>query len=637
MYPLLHASSLIFFTIVTVSVGVPTPFKTVEDEAKFEACRHRFKCGNASFGYPYWGGERNQDCGHPDFKLECHHNTYPEIEIVSRNPEIEIVSRKFYILGIRERDETITVVDAHMVDDGCPDRVVNISVEAFENGPFKCASNNARLTYVYNCSTGIPNTTSPELRCTSKAEPGYHGYYLKDPSGYEKLPCNGPINIPLLQKYYTDLLTHRLTAKDALSKGFDLEYEYGQEACWECLEYSGQCGFNTTSEEFVCFSKSSNSGPKKKMLKLVLELGLGSPSGIGIIVIVVLIVRRLWKKHQTYGNVEAFLENYGPLQVRRYSYSDVKKMTNSFKEKLGQGGFGCVYKGKLHDEHLVAVKMLNESKENNGEEFINEVAAISRTSHVNVVTLLGFCFEGAKKALIYEFMPNGSLEKFVYDENETEESYQLDWETYYQISLGTARGLEYLHRGCNLRILHFDIKPHNILLDADFVPKISDFGLAKICTKKDSLVSMLGPRGTIGYIAPEVFCRSFGGVFHKSDVYSYGMMVLEMVGGRKNVNVRVDNSSEIYFPQWIYKRLEIEELGLKRIMNEEDNVKARKMIMTSLWCVQNDPSSRPTMSRVIEMLEGSLDSLEVPPKPFLSSPPRTPLSDSSNTFISFKV
>ncbi|XP_062110051.1 LEAF RUST 10 DISEASE-RESISTANCE LOCUS RECEPTOR-LIKE PROTEIN KINASE-like 2.4 [Humulus lupulus] len=399
------------------------------------------------------------------------------------------------------------------------------------------------------------------------------------------------------------------------------------------LNISLEC-HNILPNQFQCASPSPKvvSGLSKQQ-KLGLAVAFGQ---IGILVIMLIYCFR--KKHNhDHQSIEAFLKNCGPLQIRRYSYSNIKKMTNSFKEKLGQGGFGSVYKGKLHDGHFVAVKMLNELKANDGEDFINEVAAISRTSHVNVVRLLGFCFEGAKKALIYEFMPNGSLEKFVYDEDETKESYQLDWETYYQISLGTARGLEYLHRGCNRRILHFDIKPHNILLDADFVPKISDFGLAKICTRKDSLVSMLGPRGTIGYIAPEVFSRYFGGVSHKSDVYSYGMMVLEMVGGRKNINNRVDNISELYFLQWIYERLELKELGLKRIISEEDNVKSRKMIMTSLWCIQTNPSSRPTMSRVIEMLEGSPDSLKVPPKPFLSSPPRSSPSHSSNTLVSLQV
>ncbi|XP_062110048.1 LEAF RUST 10 DISEASE-RESISTANCE LOCUS RECEPTOR-LIKE PROTEIN KINASE-like 2.1 isoform X2 [Humulus lupulus] len=371
--------------------------------------------------------------------------------------------------------------------------------------------------------------------------------------------------------------------------------------CLGCHMEGGNCHDFHDEDQFRCILPHKGQ-TKKLSLGLGLELAVAF-GGIGTLVVMLIYCFR--KKHNhAHQSIEAFLKNCGPLQIRRYSYSNIKKMTNSFEEKLGQGGFGSVYKGKLHDGDLVAVKMLNKLKANDGEDFINEVAAISRTSHVNVVRLLGFCFEGAKKALIYEFMPNGSLEKFVYNENETEECYQLDWETYYQISLGTARGLEYLHRGCNTRILHFDIKPHNILLDADFVPKISDFGLAKICTRKDSLVSMLGPRGTIGYIAPEVFSRNFGGVSHKSDVYSYGMMVLEMVGGRKNVNIRVDNSSELYFPQWIYERLELKELGLKRIISEEDNVKSRKMIMTSLWCIQTDPSSRPTMSRVIEMLEG---------------------------------
>ncbi|XP_021591785.1 PR5-like receptor kinase isoform X2 [Manihot esculenta] len=336
-----------------------------------------------------------------------------------------------------------------------------------------------------------------------------------------------------------------------------------------------------------------------------------------------------WKKNtQDHQNIEAFLKNHGVLAPKRYKYSEVKKMTGSFNDKLGQGGYGSVYKGKLPDGRLVAVKVLKESKRN-GEEFINEVASISRTSHVNIVTLLGFCFEDSKRALIYEFMSKGSLEKYIYEENPLKADRQLGWETLHHIAIGIARGLEYLHRGCNTRILHFDIKPHNILLDETFCPKISDFGLAKICPRKESIISMMGARGTAGYIAPEVFCRNFGGVSHKSDVYSYGMLVLEMVGGRKNICVSVDNTSEIYFPHWIFKRLELgEELGVDGTANAEDNQLVRKMVVVSLWCIQTDPSNRPPMSRVVEMLQGTLDSLPIPPKPYLFSPPRSVASSS---------
>ncbi|KAM6562003.1 hypothetical protein CsatB_022001 [Cannabis sativa] len=250
------------------------------------------------------------------------------------------------------------------------------------------------------------------------------------------------------------------------------------------------------------------------------------------------------------------------------------------------------------------------------------------------MSTLSLCWDSvskeANKALICEFMPNGSLEKFIFDDNTNDENnhHHLNWETCHQISLGIAKGLEYLHRGCNTQILHFDIKPHNILLDVGFVPKISDFGLAKICKRDKTGVSMLGTRGTVGYIAPEVFDRNFGNVSHKSDVYSYGMMVLEMIGGRKNINVEANNTSEIYFPHWIYKRLELDEnLGLKKIVNEEDGVKVKKMIIVSLWCIQTNPSNRPAMNRVIEMLEGTVDSLEVPPQPFLYSPLRSPSPD----------
>jgi serine/threonine protein kinase len=365
--------------------------------------------------------------------------------------------------------------------------------------------------------------------------------------------------------------------------------------------------------------------------------------GIGVLAVIIVYlwgklssikINYFWKKETlTYQSVEAFLRNHGPLAIRRYNYSDIKKMTNSFKDKLGQGGYGGVYKGKLQDGCFVAVKVLKESK-GNGEEFLNEVASISRTSHVNIVTLMGFCFESSKRALIYEFMPNGSLEKFIYKVNSSNPDRQLGWETLYKIAVGIARGLEYLHRGCNTRILHFDIKPHNILLDENFCPKISDFGLAKICTREESIISMLGARGTAGYIAPELFCRNFGGVSHKSDVYSYGMMVLEMVGGRKNIDASVDHTSEIYFPHWIYRRLKLDEgLGLHGLINKEDEETTRKMIIVSLWCIQTDPSNRPSMGKVVDMLVGNLDSLQTPPKPFLSSPPRTPV-DSSTAIVS---
>ncbi|CAI9276039.1 unnamed protein product [Lactuca saligna] len=326
-------------------------------------------------------------------------------------------------------------------------------------------------------------------------------------------------------------------------------------------------------------------------------------------------------KTKNCNNVENFLKNH-ELLAKRYSYLQVKKMTNSFEVKLGQGGFGSVYRGVLSDGNLVAVKVLSESK-GNGEDFINEVASIGKTSHVNVVSLLGFCFEGHQRALIYEFMPNGSLEKFIYNQASSSNS-QLGWKKLHEIAIGIARGLEYLHIGCNTRILHFDIKPHNILLDQDFSPKISDFGLAKLFPEKRSMISMSHMiRGTPGYIAPEVYSRSFGQVSHKSDVYSYGMMILEMAGGRKNIEVEVDHTSEIYFPNWIYKKLELDdELGLHRSMSNEENEITRKMIIVGLWCIQTNPLNRPTITKALEMLEGDLSSLEIPPKPYLSSPSR---------------
>lgn len=221
-------------------------------------------------------------------------------------------------------------------------------------------------------------------------------------------------------------------------------------------------------------------------------------------------------------------------------------------------------------------------------------------------------------------MPNGSLEKFIPDTSSSAPEGSLGLDKLFEIAVGIARGLEYLHQGCNTRILHFDIKPHNILLDKDLKPKISDFGLSKLCPNRSSIVSMQEARGTAGYIAPEVFCRTFGDVSHKSDVYSYGMMVLEMVVGRQNnINPQGGCSSEMNFSDWIYRHLEQNTVEIyKNVLQEGKwNLVKRKLIIIGLWCIQTDPKNRPPISKVIEMLEGKLEYLQLPPRPYLSSSP----------------
>uniref|UniRef100_A0A803KUX3 non-specific serine/threonine protein kinase n=1 Tax=Chenopodium quinoa TaxID=63459 RepID=A0A803KUX3_CHEQI len=451
-----------------------------------------------------------------------------------------------------------------------------------------------------------------------------------------KKKCNGVvIEVP----YYDEGQT-KGKVMDMLERGVLLNWKAYN--CTACLETGGHCVFDEPNNQFNCFCPDrthslfcTSSQPP------IQGSSLGAVVLVTLIVIIICGKRRqrtkrftaLWNKGTAMNqNVEAFLKSYGSLAPKRYTYREIRKMTSNFKHKLGEGGYGAVYKGNQHDSRLVAVKKLKKL-EGDGDDFINEVVSMGRTNHVNIVTLLGFCFEGNKRALVFEFLPNGSLEKFIYS---SASGQSLPSNTLYSIAVGIAKGLDYLHRGCNTRILHFDIKPHNILLDEELRPKISDFGLARLCCPKESLISMSEARGTIGYIAPEVFCRNFGGVSHKSDVYSYGMMLLDMVCGRNNVVAEAQRTSDMYFPDWIYRRLELRDEIENDGIIEDDEAKQlqRKMILVGLWCIQSYPSNRPPMNRVLEMLEGQLESLQVPPKPHLSSPSNPIFNSSENSLLS---
>ncbi|GKV48560.1 hypothetical protein SLEP1_g55360 [Rubroshorea leprosula] len=344
---------------------------------------------------------------------------------------------------------------------------------------------------------------------------------------------------------------------------------------------------------------------------------------LGISILLALIVYKLRRRHLSVDDtLEEFLQKQNNFMPIRYTYSEIKKITGSFKNKLGQGGYGSVFKGKLRSGHFVAIKLLSTSK-GNGQDFINEVATMGRIHHANVMQLIGFCVEGSKQALVYDFMPNGSLDKIIFS---TQSNMSLSWQRMFEIALGVARGIEYLHRGCEMQILHFDIKPHNILLDDNFDPKVSDFGLAKLYPIDDSFVSLTAARGTPGYIAPELFYKNIGGVSYKADVYSFGMLLMEMVGKRRNFKEFVNQSSEVYFPTWIYDQFDRgEDIDLGDVTNVEKNI-VKKMVIVALWCIQMKPVIRPSMTKVLEMLESEIELPTMPPRPCLF-PSELPTAD----------
>ncbi|XP_051123085.1 rust resistance kinase Lr10-like isoform X2 [Andrographis paniculata] len=331
---------------------------------------------------------------------------------------------------------------------------------------------------------------------------------------------------------------------------------------------------------------------------------------IGFPLLIWLVVHTWRRRHLSMDkSIEDFLHGQHNLAPIKYTYSEIKKMTNSFTQKLGEGGCGTVYKGKLRSGPHVAIKVMDQSIASE-EEFINEVGTIGRIHHVNIVQLIGFCVEHKKYALVYEFLPNGSLEKNL-------GSVGLTFEKMLEIALGVARGINYLHHGCNMQILHFDIKPHNILLDDNFHAKISDFGLALLHPIDESFINLTGARGTMGYMAPEMFYGNMGRISYKADIYSFGMMLMEIVSGRRNVNPFVENMGQIHFPSWVYEELRAgRDIDVKDATEDEKRI-VKKIVIVALWCIQMRPSDRPPMNKVVEMLE-SENGPKMPPKPFVA-------------------
>ncbi|XWS12267.1 hypothetical protein CRYUN_Cryun37aG0074800 [Craigia yunnanensis] len=343
-----------------------------------------------------------------------------------------------------------------------------------------------------------------------------------------------------------------------------------------------------------------------------------NPTGliVGIVVPVAVVALILafaiiYVKRRKEEDDEEVLLGIGGPRPNTFSYAEIKAATEDFSpsKKLGEGGFGPVYKGTLSDGRVVAVKQLSVASHQGKNQFVAEIAIISAVQHRNLVKLYGCCIEGNRRLLVYEYLENKSLDQALFGDNDL----HLDWPTRFNICMSTARGLTYLHEESRPRIVHRDVKASNILLDAELCPKISDFGLAKLYDDKKTHISTR-VAGTIGYLAPEYAMR--GHLTEKADVFSFGVVALEIVSGRPNSDNSLEND-RIYLLEWAWtlhennKSLSL----LDPSLVEFDENEALRVIGVALLCTQASPMMRPPMSRVVAMLAGDIEVSSVTSKP----------------------
>ncbi|KAL8545055.1 hypothetical protein ACS0TY_005309 [Phlomoides rotata] len=399
---------------------------------------------------------------------------------------------------------------------------------------------------------------------------------------------------------------------------------YRSESCWKKkLPLSnGRVDTSLNAKAFLKFRKvdipyvtpnvPTPSNPQKTLV-LVLSVLLGSSAFVNFLLIsaALLVVFLVYNKKLPISNVVC---NTSGSNLRCFSYKELVQATNGFKEELGRGAFGIVYKGVMlvpdGSNTIVAVKKLDQVAHDSEKEFRMEVNVIGQTHHKNLVRLVGFCDEGPHRLLVYEYMCNGTLAGFLFADQKP------SWKERTQIAFGIARGLTYLHEECSTQIIHCDIKPQNILLDEYHNARISDFGLAKLLMMNQSK-TMTNIRGTKGYVAPEWFRNTQ--ITAKVDVYSFGVVLLEIITCRKSLeDFNFEDGENPILTDWVWDCFCEGRVDSLVRMDEEslsDGKMVERFVKVGIWCIQEDASLRPTMRKACQMLEGIVE-VGVPPRPF---------------------
>ncbi|KAG2312644.1 hypothetical protein Bca52824_024201 [Brassica carinata] len=600
-------------------------------------CSQPFSCGNQNgLLYPFWISGRD-DCGHPDFKLDCN----------GEIAELSISSVKFRILEVNYESRFIRMARSDYIGNLCPKDPSNVP---FDESVLPLAANTTLLTIYYDCRQDFSryvSTNVGDLSCTDDDD-GRGNYYvtrnLSSPplqgirSVYNDFRefCDKNVSIPASGPALTTL--QNFPTPDNLKRALEEGFELGpNQNCSACIEYGGACGFNRRSNTFACYYMD---GTKNKGLSARVKAGIGAASaGFALVILAVAgffcIIQRRKRQADQYTSKDLPVTSYSSRETSSYptsttissnsnhsllpsisnlqngstyfgvqvfSYEELEEATDNFSRELGDGGFGTVYYGMLKDGRAVAVKRLYERSLKRVEQFKNEIEILKSLKHPNLVILYGCTSRHSRELLlVYEYISNGTLADHLHGDRA--EPRPLCWPVRLNVAIETASALSFLHKS---GIIHRDVKTTNILLDEDYTVKVADFGLSRLFPMDKTHIST-APQGTPGYVDPEYYqCYRLN---EKSDVYSFGVVLTELISSKEAVDI-TRHRHDINLANMAVSKIQnnaLHELVDPSLGFAKDPEVKRKMMAVAelaFRCLQQEREVRPSMDEIVEILKG---------------------------------
>ncbi|XP_027179485.1 LEAF RUST 10 DISEASE-RESISTANCE LOCUS RECEPTOR-LIKE PROTEIN KINASE-like 1.4 isoform X1 [Coffea eugenioides] len=640
------------YTILLLTLFIQFPSILGNNTEWYTSCTNLFSCGGISgVDYPFWGGNRPQECGHPGLELMCEDST----------PTMEIMNVKYRVLQVNPSSQILRITrNEFAIKDICPEKLVNTTLDA---NLFEYASGYVNLTIQYGCpSLNIP--VPAPIACNINGIT-YRNVYVV-PGAQGPGTCRASIFFPIHSTAFGGITEELSILGQVMVSGFEVRWKVDSMQCNECRNSNGRCGYDLKSNQFTCLcpgnqasghygctstSSDENGSPHESMVVSGSKSGPGTPVVLAIVGAVLAGVGLGWlifwcrqrrrrlaaakaaESYQTQSKDNSttpaskaptsvpstvftksipsypsskteFGKDSSYFGVQVFSYGELEEATDGFSQsrELGDGGFGAVYYGVLTDGRVVAVKRLYENNFKRVEQFINEVEILTRLRHPNLVTLFGCTSKRSRELLlVYEYIPNGTVADHLHGKRAS--SGLLSWPVRLNIAIETADALAYLHKS---DIIHRDVKTNNILLDNDFHVKVADFGLSRLFPNDVTHVST-APQGTPGYVDPEYYqCYQ---LTEKSDVYSFGVVLIELISSLQAVDTN-RHRHDINLANMAVNKIQNHTLHELVDSSLEFGTNSPMRRMTTLVaelafrCLQQERDMRPSMQEVVDALRG---------------------------------